>query len=416
MKINALLGLLLLFSMGMDAQIPDLKGYRRLDESLYVKRAEKGRGKRIRKGDYIYLRTQLFTAGDSLVFDSGNFHDGPVEIRLKHESSSPLEKGLLALRGGDSAVIFFPATRMYDSIVPDFVKPGLWMKYRVRVYRALDSLTRSTEQMIRRKKQLRIEDSVIVSFMKQHGMLSPFRTPSGVIIQWHERGRGIVPEAGDYIALHYRGKLLSGEVFDDSYSRREPFRYVVGEQRLIAGWEEAISYLAEGDSATVFIPSPLAYGENGSGWTIPPDAILVFDMKILETSNAAYQLGRDTLAIRKFIRQHGRHAKVFDNGVAVIMEKEGTGPVLEAGALVTLQMRARLLTGQVVEDHWDQPMPFRLNTGHLLPGLEFALAGMRVGSEAEILLPSGLAYGPAGQGRVPSDAVLIYEIKILESR
>ncbi len=416
MKVSILPGLLLLFSLHLMAQKPDLKGFKRLNESLYVKRIEKGSGKRIRKGDYVYLRTQLFTAGDSLVFDSGNFHDGPVEIRLMHESSGPLEQGLRALRGGDSAVIIFPAARMYDSIVPDFVKPGLWMKYRIRVYRALDSLTRSKEQMIRRKKQLRIEDSVIVSFMKQHGMRSPFRTPSGVIIQWHERGRGIVPEAGDYIALHYRGKLLSGEIFDDSYSRREPFRYVVGEQRLIEGWEEAISFLAEGDSATVFIPSPLAYGHNGSGWTIPPDAILVFDMKILETSNAAYQLGRDTLAIRKYIRQHGRHAKVFENGVARIMEKEGKGPLLKAGDLVTLQFRARLLTGQVVEDHRDKAMRFRLNSGHLPPGLEFALLGMRVGSEAEILLPSGLAYGPAGKGKIPSDAVLIYEIKILESR
>ncbi len=415
MKINVLL-LLLLFSMGMDAQAPDLNGYRCPEEWLCVKRVEKGRGKRIRKGDYVYLRTQLFAADDSLIFDSGHFHDRPVEIRLKQVPAGPLEKGLLALRGGDSAVIFFPAERMYDSIVPDFVRPGLRMHYRIRVFRVLDSLTRSREQAIRRKKQLRFEDSVIVSFMRQHDMRSPFRTPSGVIIQWHARGRGIVPDAGDFISLHYRGKLLNGEVFDDSYLREEPFRYVVGEQRLIPGWEEAISYLAEGDSATVFIPSPLAYGENGSGWTIPPDAVLVFDMKILETSNAAYQLERDTLAIRKFIRQHGRQAKVYENGVAVIMEKEGTGPVLKAGALVTLQMRARLLSGQVVEDHWDEALPYRLNTGHLLPGLEFALLGMRVGSEAEILLPSGLAYGPAGQGKIPSDAVLIYEIKILESR
>lgn len=415
MKINVLL-LFLLYSMSMNAQVPDLKGYKRLDESLFVKRVKKGRGKRIRKGDYVYLRTQLFTADDSLVFDSDNFHVGPVEIRLNTESSGPLEKGLFTLRGGDSAVIFFPATRMYDSIVPDFVRSGLWMKYRIRVFRALDSITRSREYEMRKKRQLHLEDSLIVSFMMQHEMRSPFRTPSGVMIQWHSHGRGIVPDTGDYISLHYRGKLMNGEVFDDSYSRKEPFRYVVGRQRLIPGWEDAISYLAEGDSATVFIPSPLGYGENGSGWSIPPDAVLVFDMKILETSNAAYQLGRDTLAIRKFIRQHGRHAKVYDNGVAVIMEKEGSGPALKTGALVTLQMRARLLSGQVVEDHWRQAKTFRLNTGHLLPGLEFALEGMRVGSEVEILLPSGLAYGPAGRGKIPSDAVLIYEIKILESR
>ncbi len=394
------------------AQQPDLKGFKKLDDSLYLKRAEKGKGRHIRPGDYVYLRTQLYSGKDSLVFDTRQFHDQPVELRLLQKEGGPLEEGLHHLRAGDSAILAFPASRMYDSIRPDFVRPGLWMQYRIRVYRSLDSLSRQKEKALRARKMLNLQDSIIAAEMMQKGMTVPFRTPSGVIIYWHRHGDGTVAERGDYLSLHYRGRLLDGTIFDDSYQRNEPLNYIVGEQRLIPGWEEAVSFLAEGDSVTFYIPSPLAYGESGSGWTIPPDAVLIFDMKVLETSNAAHQLGRDTLAIRQYLRQHGKEAIVYPNGVALVVKKEGQGALPQAGQLLSMAYRMRLMSGQVIEDHWNTAFKYRLNTGQLPKGLEYALLRLPVGSEAEILIPSGLGYGPRGTDRIPSDAVLIYEVRM----
>ena len=78
--------------------------------------------------------------------------------------------------------------------------------------------------------------------------------------------------------------LLDGTVFDSSYQRNEPISFPLGEGRVIAGWDEGIALLKKGAAAKFIIPSELAYGSRGAGGVIPPNAILIFEVELVDFS------------------------------------------------------------------------------------------------------------------------------------
>ena len=107
-------------------------------------------------------------------------------------------------------------------------------------------------------------------------------TDTGLVIIKTFAGNGDKPVVGKEVKVHYRGKLLSGKVFDSSFERNEPIKFPVGVGRVIPGWDEGIMQLVVGDKATLIIPSYLGYGERGAGGVIPPNADLIFDVELVE--------------------------------------------------------------------------------------------------------------------------------------
>lgn len=91
---------------------------------------------------------------------------------------------------------------------------------------------------------------------------------------------GQSPEGGESVQVHYEGALPDGTVFDSSYERGEPA--VFPSDRLIRGWVEALSHMKTGETWTLFIPAELAYGEQGAGADIGPNAVLRFKVELLD--------------------------------------------------------------------------------------------------------------------------------------
>ena len=106
-------------------------------------------------------------------------------------------------------------------------------------------------------------------------------TSSGLRYQIEDAGDGPKVKSGEQVAVHYKGMLTDGQVFDDSQYRGEPIRFRVGEGRIIPGWEEGVQLLNKGAKARFVIPPHLAYGSSGAGGVIPPNAWLVFDLHVL---------------------------------------------------------------------------------------------------------------------------------------
>ena len=107
------------------------------------------------------------------------------------------------------------------------------------------------------------------------------KTASGLYYKITEKGNGKKPKKGDQVAVHYTGMLLDGKVFDSSLYRGQPLNFAVGIGQVIEGWDEGILLLNEGDKARLVIPSDLAYGSQGAGGVIPPNAALVFDVELV---------------------------------------------------------------------------------------------------------------------------------------
>ena len=120
----------------------------------------------------------------------------------------------------------------------------------------------------------------ILEFEKHIEGLS--KTSSGLYYKINKEGNKNKPVKGQNIRVHYKGMLLDGTVFDSSIQRDQPIDFTLGIGQVIAGWDEGISLLSEGASAKLVIPSELAYGANGAGGVIPPNATLIFEVELLK--------------------------------------------------------------------------------------------------------------------------------------
>lgn len=119
------------------------------------------------------------------------------------------------------------------------------------------------------------------AFLAENGKRAEVHTtPSGLQYEVLEEGDGPVPTATDKVEVHYTGKLIDGTVFDSSVERGVPATF--GVTQVIPGWVEALQLMKTGAKWRLFIPSDLAYGPQGAGGVIGPNATLLFDVELLK--------------------------------------------------------------------------------------------------------------------------------------
>jgi FKBP-type peptidyl-prolyl cis-trans isomerase FklB len=91
-------------------------------------------------------------------------------------------------------------------------------------------------------------------------------------------GDGPKPSASSIVQVNYEGKLLNGQVFDSSFARGQAAEFPV--VQLIPAWVEALQMMRPGDEWTIWVPPSIGYGEAGAPGAIPPNALLIFRMRL----------------------------------------------------------------------------------------------------------------------------------------
>lgn len=104
---------------------------------------------------------------------------------------------------------------------------------------------------------------------------------NGLGISVYQKGSGAKPVAGQKVKVHYEGYLQDGTIFDSSFKRGKPFRFALGKQQVIPGFEAAVAQIPLGGGAYVYIPSSMGYGKYGVG-LIPPFANLWYKIEVVE--------------------------------------------------------------------------------------------------------------------------------------
>jgi len=128
--------------------------------------------------------------------------------------------------------------------------------------------------------QADIDRNKIIKYVTLKELKGNF-TSSGIFYVIENAGAGVErPTSESDITAHYTGKLLNDIKFDSSYDRDEPLEFKLGQ--VIKGWQEAIQMLGKGGKGKFIIPSSLAYGDRVVGEIIPANAVLVFDMELLD--------------------------------------------------------------------------------------------------------------------------------------
>ena len=133
------------------------------------------------------------------------------------------------------------------------------------------------------KRQVEMNREVGKRFLEENAKKEGVKvTASGLQYKIVKEGNGIHPSANDKVTVHYTGRLIDGTVFDSSVERGMPATF--GVTQVIPGWVEALQMMREGDEWQLYIPSELAYGPNGAGGVIGPDATLIFDVQLIKVN------------------------------------------------------------------------------------------------------------------------------------
>jgi len=109
---------------------------------------------------------------------------------------------------------------------------------------------------------------------------APEKTASGLVYESLKDGTGAQASPEATVQVHYRGTLANGTEFDSSYKRGQPATFPLN--RVIPCWTEGVSKMKEGGKAKLTCPPNIAYGAQGAGAAVPPNATLTFEVELIK--------------------------------------------------------------------------------------------------------------------------------------
>lgn len=232
-------------------------------------------------------------------------------------------------------------------------------------------------------------------------------TDSGLRLVEIQAGDGRTPEAGDLVTMHILGMLEDGTVFADTQSDGAPITATLTETDLFPGWIEGLMLMKEGGKARLIIPPDLAFGEEGAGGVIPPNATITMDVELLTAvappSPTAVDEGDLTTT---------------DSGLQYFDIVEGDGDTPVTGQDVVVNYAAWLQDGGeyiASSDTQGEPLTFTLGSEMgVFPGWDEGVSTMKAGGKRYLVIPPDLALGEQGGGRIPPNSTLIMEVELVE--
>ncbi len=259
-------------------------------------------GKTAKVGDVVDLYL-VDMVSDSEMFNTRKEKGKPIQVQIVAPSGNygDIMEGLVLMSKGDSAVFRYSLDSIRKKIpnFPTWIKAGAKEEYRIKLV-AIKSMEQAkaeqqAEMMEQQKKmqesnakQAGIDDQILQQYFTKNN-LKPTKTASGLYYTIEKPGSGANPVAGQEVTMNYTGKTLDGKPFDSNvdpqFKHVEPFKFFIGRGMVIPGWDEGVALLKKGAKGKLYIPSPLAYGQQGPP-QIGANAILMFDVEVVNIADA----------------------------------------------------------------------------------------------------------------------------------
>lgn len=255
-------------------------------------------------------------------------------------------------------------------------------------------------------------------------------TDNGLKYKIHTKNEGEIAKIGDLLDLHMIVKNDKDSIFFDSKMTGGPIKLELSEPTFKGGLEEGFAMLRVGDSATFVVPAD-SFFEKTSQEPFPEfvtkGSKLTFIVKLEKkiskddyekdmADQASKMAGDETGGIQKYITENNITAQPLPSGLYYIPVKEGKGAAAAPGKTVGVHYTGKLLNGEVFDSSVGrgEPLEFNLGQGMVIPGWEEGISMMKTGGKANLIIPSGLAYGPQGYGnKIPPYSTLIFEVELV---
>lgn len=345
-----------------------------------------GSGPIAKDGDVIYAH-YIGRLEDSTVFENTYEKNYPLIFTLGiGQVIKGWEEGFAYLREGDKALFIVPSELGYGENVSGNIPPNARLTFLVEVLHVIPS-----------KK--------IEAFSTSNK--DTITTDSGLKYIIIDEGSGAVPQERDLVTVDYTGFLSNGKIFDSSVKRDKPFKFSMGDGKVLSTWEEGLKKIAEGGSIKLIIPPKLAYGAKGFKNIIPPNETITFDITLLKV--------KPEIVIKPF-EIAGKKVIKTESGLEIIIVKEGKGQLPDTNNIVTVHYSGFFKNGDMFDSSVkrDDPIQFPLGIGAVIPGWEEALFMMKEGTKARIIVPYKLGYGKKGNPPVvPRKTDLIFDLELL---
>ncbi len=223
---------------------------------------QKGTGVQAKKGDNVLVHYTGKLMNDT-VFDSSYKRNQPFKFKLGQGMViKGWDEGIALLKVGDKATFIIPANLAYGPRANGNIPANSTLKFDVEL--------------------MEVKEPIIIKPFDVAGK-DTVTTASGLkYIKVKSVPEGVQASSGKMVAAHYTGYLLDGTKFDSSVERDSPHNFQLGVGQVIPGWDEGIALLKVGEKARLIIPANLAYGAQGAGGIIPPNATIVFDVELMK--------------------------------------------------------------------------------------------------------------------------------------
>lgn len=227
---------------------------------------EEGTGPAPKSGDLVKVH-YTGTLEDGTKFDSSVDRGEPIEFVLGRGQVIPgWDEGIGLMKVGGKARLIIPPDLAYgeQGAGGGVIPPNATLRFEVELVAAEPGPPPPPEA------PTKVDEADYTT------------TASGLRYYDFEEGSGDLPKEGQTATVHYTGWLEDGTMFDSSLMRGQPFSFPVGAGQVIPGWDEGVVSMKVGGKRQLVIPAKLAYGEQGAGGVIPPNATLIFEVELLE--------------------------------------------------------------------------------------------------------------------------------------
>lgn len=417
-------------------------GFKKAENGIYYKivsQVDSTSNIKIDSGKFWNLSMSYGTP-DSLLFDASMNNNQGFDIPFAEPVyPGDINEALSLFAKGDSAVFIIRADSFFlktarSPEVPEIFEESNELYFWVKINNILsqEEIEARNQKMLEERKTKELAD-LSVYLSTHYPDLEP--TESGLFIVKEKTGRGRLPQDGDMMNFDFKVSTLNGPELYNSIEAGRAVDHEKGKRFDTEGFVEGLNSMSVGDEVTLIVPSKLAFKAQGRPGMIEPYTTMVYwirmnsvksksehekelaEKKAQEEAEREKLKNQEATSILNYVKENNITVQPTESGLYYIETAEGTGLQAENGDEVKVHYTGTLLDGTKFDSSYDRgtPIGFKLGAGQMIKGWDVAVAFMKEGGKATLIIPSSLGYGPRARGNIiHAYAPLKFDVELVE--